>query len=246
MRTAADRSTSTISPQMVITLELFRPDSWSGHAARVLAAAIRELCNSATASFAYRRQRHGYRQEFYPPMDPDLDDACPRAPARTGLSCALVGALALLSTDAVGGAPTVSELRAAFSSRDAPRLAWQDQSQLSILVAVAPDRLDVSGTCRTGRPVVISGRGMTSRRAPTASRAATRRGSRPRPRPIARSWRAKSCSTGGSSRRATWYRARRGAARWSGPPISRPRSPPRRPATVSSSRPAATTACASI
>ena len=179
-------------------------------------------------------------------MDPDLDDACPRAPARTGLSCALVGALALLSTDAVGGAPTVSELRAAFSSCDAPRLAWQDQSQLSILVAVAPDRLDVSGTCRTGRPVVISGRGMTepARADCVASRYTARLEA------AAAAYReivASQVMLDG------WFLAARyvvpgvqGRSTLVGPPISRPRSPPRRPATVSSSRPAATTACASI
>ena len=52
--------------QMVITLELLRPDGWSGHADRVLAAAIRELWDPATASFVY--QRHGQRIDrmFYP------------------------------------------------------------------------------------------------------------------------------------------------------------------------------------
>jgi hypothetical protein len=52
--------------QMVITLDLLRPDGWSGQADTVLTAAIRELWNPATASFAY--QRHGARldRRFYP------------------------------------------------------------------------------------------------------------------------------------------------------------------------------------
>jgi hypothetical protein len=64
-----------------------------------------------------------------------------------------------MSTDAIAAsAPSVGELRAAFSSREPPRLAWQGQDELSIAVASAPDRVDVTGRCRTDRLVVISGR----------------------------------------------------------------------------------------
>ena len=72
---------------------------------------------------------------------------------------ALIGALALLSSDAVAAsAPSVGELRSAFSSREPPRLTWQGQVELSITVASAPDRVDVTGSCRNNRPVVIAGR----------------------------------------------------------------------------------------
>jgi hypothetical protein len=52
--------------QMVVTLELLRPEGWSGHADRVLAAAIRELWNPATASFAYQRDGPHIDRMFYP------------------------------------------------------------------------------------------------------------------------------------------------------------------------------------
>ena len=75
---------------------------------------------------------------------------------RIALGCAL-GVLSATGVTAAS-APTQGELRAAFSSREPPRLAWQGQVELTVAVVNAPDHVDVTGRCRNGRPVVIAAR----------------------------------------------------------------------------------------
>ena len=77
-----------------------------------------------------------------------------------GTRIALGCALAVLSATGVTAAsgPTPGDLRAAFASREPPRLVWQGQIELTIAVVNAPDHVDVTGGCRNGRPVVIAAR----------------------------------------------------------------------------------------
>ena len=156
-----------------------------------------------------------------------------------GTRIALGCAFAVLSATGVTAAsgPTLGDLRAAFASREPPRLVWQGQIELTIAVANAPDRVDVTGRCRTGRPVVIAARSVAepARADCNASRYAARLPT----------------GSGGSEIVASQlmldgtiiaarYLARRPAAagRSSGPPICRRRSHRPRPAIASWSCPA--------